>query len=375
MPDFPSAVASLEPLPQYSEQDFLDLFNRLLPSHYIEPLKDPGPGYELLQAYAAVAARLSEAVEHVGTGNYILSAGEGAYSEGTVEFFRDNTVFGAVQLLAGTIIASPDGYTYQTLDDVTFEAGDLGPVSVTVRATVRGWLFNKPGPIMTLSGAVIPGTVNLLIRPLVPEPSTGYSFDPTLQLRQTSDITGGSAPMLQGLGGDRGLPPVDGESIEDYRARLTQLPDTVTPNALQSQFQKSTGATADIFFSARYWFIECWDLRFQMCWDAPYNKTVTPTSTYAQEAPVNTRITNFTQNVFVWDYDPYDVPADTLKLAPYGWPVSNRLMAAGAYSSSLILCVRSNFNHPLIQAAAQSLQAIKPAGVQIFYIKYNIQGP
>lgn len=364
MPDFPSAVAALPELPKYTEQDFLDLFSRLLPDHYLEPLQDPGPGYELLEAYAAMAARMSEAVSHVGTGNYIMSAGEGSYAEGEVEFFRTDTVWGAVTLLPGTVVASADGYTYTTLDTVTFGATDLGPISTRVRATVRGWLYNKPGPVTCADTSVIPGTVNLLVRP---ELGTSENFDPTLQLRQTTDITGGSSPMLQGLGADRGLPQEPDESIEDYRARLTKLPDTVTPAALLAQFMTIVGNRLDRL-GYRWWFVECWDLRFQTGWDHPKNEFVSPSNDVLQYAPTNTQITNFVENVFVWDYDPRTMPA-AVDLAPSGWAVSNRLLDAGEYSSAIIIAIpRIASLQNWYAALARTLTAIKPAGISIYYV-------
>lgn len=364
MADFPSAVAPLPPLPKYTEQDFLDLFNRLLPDHYLQPLIDPGPGYEMLKAYAAMAARVSEAVEHVGTGNYILSAGAGSYAEGEVTIWRDNTVFGPMQLLPGTIVASADGYTYETLDTVTFIDEVLPPQPTRVRATVRGWLYNKPGPVTCADGSVIPGAVNLLVRPVIPTSGPYANFDPTLQVQQSTDITGGSAPMLQGLGADRGLPMEPTETVEEYRSRLTQLPDTVTPNALYAQFMAIVGNRLNRR-GYRWWFIETWDLRVQMCWDAPYNQYIGGAIPYA---PVCTQITDFTQNVFAWDYDPVAMPSKSGR-APSGWPVSNRLMDAGEYNSSILIALPyvpelQNF----YAAVARTLAAIKPAGISIYYL-------
>lgn len=186
-----------------TQSDLLALFDRLLPYYYLEPLKTPGPGYEYLQAVAKMNARVSEAVAHMGTGNYIGSATGGSYATATVEFYRDNTVFGAVTLLKGTVVGTSDGYLYQTMDDVSFGATDLGPYAVEVQALVRGWNWNKPGPITTASGATVAGSINELRQPVVSAFSA--NFDPTMQVRQTTDATGGSSPMLDGLGLDRGI--------------------------------------------------------------------------------------------------------------------------------------------------------------------------
>lgn len=362
-----TAPAALQPLPAYTEQDFLDLFERLLPDHYLEPLKDPGPGYELLQAYAAVGARMSTAVANVANGNYISTAPAGAYSVGQVEFYRETAIYGEVSLLPGTIVASADGYTYALTSTVIFDEGELGPITANVQATVRGYLYDKPGPKIAADGSVIPGDINILVTPVV---AYNHNFDPTIQVRQLTDTVGGVSPMLDGLGVDRGLPRNPGEADEDYRARLMALPETVTYLALRNQALRSIGRFLS-YSGYGFWFVEGWDLRVQMGWDTPKNVTVSPTSA-VKYAPVGTANTNFTENVFAWDYDPSTQTAFE-GLAPSGWPVSNRLMAAGTYSASLIV----GFPTALIgnvkrtadfRAMAQTLEAIKPAGLRIFYI-------
>ena len=185
-----------------TQDNLLALFDRLLPDFYLAPLKSPGPGYEYLQAVAKMNARVSEAVAHIGSGSYIGSATGGTYATSKVEFYRDNTVFGAVTLLKGTVVGTADGYLYQTMADVVFGASDLGPHEVSVQATARGWNWNKPGPSLTKAGDVLPGSIVQLVAPVVS--SSGANFDPTMQVRQTEDAVGGSSPMLDGLGQDRG---------------------------------------------------------------------------------------------------------------------------------------------------------------------------
>ncbi len=213
MADFQPAVPYFSPLPSFVQADFLRLFDRLLPDHYLAPMRPTsdttpnqtlGPGYEYLQAVALMMARVSEAVAHVGTGSYLGSATGGSRATSTVEFYRHNAIFGAVTLLRGTLVATSDGYLYQTLEDVVFDASDLGPISTPVEAAARGWTFNKPGPVTTAAGVELPGSINTLVRPVVPF-GAANNFDPTLQVRQTVDATGGSAQMLDGIGLDRGI--------------------------------------------------------------------------------------------------------------------------------------------------------------------------
>jgi hypothetical protein len=76
------------PITALTQQDFLDLMDRLLPDHYLEPLKN-GVGYEALQAFAAMAAAMSKGAEDLGKDSFALSADDGAYATGQVELYRD----------------------------------------------------------------------------------------------------------------------------------------------------------------------------------------------------------------------------------------------------------------------------------------------
>ncbi len=211
-----------------TQADLLALFDRLLPDFYLAPLKSPGPGYEYLQAVAKVNARVSEGVAHIGSGCYIGSATGGTYATATVEFYRDNTVFGAVTLLKGTVVGTYDGYLYQTVADVVFGASDLGPHAVQVQALARGWNWNKPGPVTSKAGEVLPGSISQIVAPVVS--SSGANFDPTMQVRQTTDAVGGSSPMLDGLGQDRGayrrITPATVRLIRSNNWPITVLADS-----------------------------------------------------------------------------------------------------------------------------------------------------
>lgn len=212
MSEFPAAVPSLPPLTSFTQDDILRLFDRILPDHYLLPLKDPGPGYEYLQSVAAMIARASEAVAHTGSGCYIGSATGGSYATVQVELYRDSAYFDACTLLGresatqGTLVGTSEGYYYQLLTDVTFGSTDLGPHLVTAQAVTRGWMWNRPGPYDTADGEHVPGAINRLIRPVFPSFPTPPNFDPTIKVRQVSAATGGSAPMLDGIGNDRGIP-------------------------------------------------------------------------------------------------------------------------------------------------------------------------
>lgn len=84
-----SAAELPPPLTSYVQGDFLDIFDRLFPLHWLDPIKDPGPGYEVLQAFAKVMARTSEAVCTFGGNAFITSAHGGSYAAGAISLVRD----------------------------------------------------------------------------------------------------------------------------------------------------------------------------------------------------------------------------------------------------------------------------------------------
>lgn len=346
---YPATSSPLPDLSSFSQQEMLALFDRILPNHYLAPLKDPGPGYEYLQAVAQMTARVSQAIAHVGTGQYIRSATGGSYSTGTVEFYRTSTLGSAITVEAGTIVGTADGYLYATTAPVNFISGsDVGPYQVGVQALVRGWLYDQPGPFVSAHGDVVAGPVSLIVTPLVAAP---VYFDFSLQVRQVSAITGGAAPMLDGLGWDRGMPRTQNETDAAYRNRMMTLPDTVTPAAMQRIITESVGAQIRNA-GQTYIYREIWDLRLMTAWDFPTNMTLT-------KAALNVAVPPFSGNIFIWDFDQPDVP-DQLANRWYG-DVSTR----GAFYVGLPN-IPSLF--PDYAGMAQNLESSRPAGITVNYI-------
>ena len=353
MPDFPSAVATLPPLQEQTQQDFLNLFDRILPDHYLAPIKDPGPGYEYLQSVAKMAARVSEAIQHVGTGNYILSATGGSYSTATIEFYRDTAVYGAITIKAGTRVATLYGRTYITQNDAVFTAADLGPHAVTVQAISPGWAWNLPGQFTRATGEVIPGSIDRMLLPIM-EPAFG---DPTIKLRQTTDATGGSAPMLDALGHDKGIDRQPGESDAQYRPRIAFLPDTVTPNALKHAASAYLRPFLEPLGKS-YVLLETWEARYQTAYDFPPNITLSDLYSPDPPGPPATPLT-FNGNVFVYD-DPRPNPAQPL------W-YSDRYMDENDNRAAIVIgipnlpCV-ADFGYVYDDTAANTNALLTPLG-------------
>jgi len=157
------------------------MFDRLLPDHYLTPLKSPGPGYEVFQMLAKVGERYSLSVERFASAAFILSAAGGAFATGSVELYRaaphpDGI---SVTVKAGTIVkSSRGGRRYLTTADVLFGPTDLGPFLVGVKAEAQGYEYNEPGILVTPSGISLEGeidTIDVLVEqsPSQPLANTG----------------------------------------------------------------------------------------------------------------------------------------------------------------------------------------------------------
>lgn len=329
------------PVEPNNQQYYLDLFDRLLPDFYLEPLKSGGAGYEYFQAVAALAARVSEAIAHIENGCYILTAGIGSYSEAEVAFTRTSNSAGATVVQAGTVVATEDGYAYRTLADADLGFG-YGPVQVPVRAVTRGWLYNQPGPEVTAAGKTIAGPISIISSPLIAAP---VYFDPALVVTQITPATGGSSPMLQGLGLDRGIAINTGESPDAYRERLRRLPDTVTPSAMQRLIDyliKDAVAAVGKSYEMREW----WDLRLMTCYDFPLDTGPLPVPGSATE-------TFDATGVFVYDHTPADPLANRWPLPP---------------GSFLIALPQIAGLEALYAGLAENITQSRPAGIVVAYI-------
>jgi hypothetical protein len=194
MPHFPLSAPTLLPAPEanipgapapgpvtltpveqpLTQQALLSVFSRVLDSSYLLPLIQPGPGYEVLQAYAAMWERVSQsAVNSLNV--FTLSSQGGQLATGFVTFSRDSTDVGIETIKAGTLITTSNGNrVFVTLDDATFTATGTVAVdvatsstSIPVQALVADWQWNVPGNTVTASGGIIPGDIDTILLPLV----------------------------------------------------------------------------------------------------------------------------------------------------------------------------------------------------------------
>jgi len=240
----------------HNQAYYLRLAERVLDPEYVKGLQ-AGEGYELLQAFAKVNARASEAIKNTAEGMFIGYAQLGSFSEGVVEFYR-TALHGAVTVKAGTIVQARGGRFFRTLNDAVFGSGDLGPISANVRSLFQDYQYNVTGTVVTSSGITLPGEINT-IRVLVEDPVFG---DPSIKVRQITDVSGGKSPSLELLAVERGISPVSGESAVSLAYRLRHLPENITPNAIRNALQTLLEP-----YKATFEFVEPFDLDFQTAYD------------------------------------------------------------------------------------------------------------
>lgn len=243
------------------QDDLLALVHRTHPEGYLLALQDPGPGYELLEAYAAMFARVSTAVGRMDVGAYIVSASGGAVSTVAIHFARASAGAGAVTVKAGTIVqATASGRRFVLSEDAAFGALDLVTPSVEAWALVPAYEWDVPGPGVTAKGEAYLGDVDA-IAVLIEDPAFG---DPTVTVVQEAAADGGRSPMLDAHGEDRRLARLPGEGDSAYRTRVRRLPDTVSRPAMER-------ALDSVFspFSESAAFIETFEVTYQTVWDGP----------------------------------------------------------------------------------------------------------
>lgn len=251
----------------YTAENFLELVSNLLPEWYLLPLQSPGPGYELLQAFAAIFERASLALGRTECSMFNLYASGGVQGRGTVQFYRATDGAGAFVVKRGTVVrASKSNREFVLTADVSFGSTDLIVNGVVEGATPAGE-YNVPGPLITADGTLLEGEIDEVTFPYL---DPVYA-EPTIQVRQTGPVTLGQTAALDSIGADRRIDRNAGESDDVYRERIRKLPDTVSPAAIKRQLDS-------IFLpiGLSYDLIETWENRYDSCWNAPLGDLSNP---------------------------------------------------------------------------------------------------
>lgn len=274
VPVFPAAGAGLTcDQEAFGQQHFLDLYDRIFPLEWINPLKiNANAGYELLQAFAKIGERISLAVNRFECGLFIIYATGGTASEISLSFSRPSAAAGAVTILAGTRFStSQNGRQFVLVEDVVFGGADLGPIAGIVRAVAVGYEFNVPGQVITTGSAItLPGDIDT-IDAWVLDPAYG---DTTLEFEQIAfPVVEGKCADLDALGANRGRVRVTGEIDGQYRLRIQSFPDVVSPAAMRRAVERKL---APARVPIPYDFCETFEHRYQEVYDAPSPNAGTP---------------------------------------------------------------------------------------------------
>lgn len=279
-------TGGLPPWVLYLDQTyFLALINRLLPQEYLAPLFSPGPGAEVYYAQSQIGYRVSVAIANYDAASYISTAPDGGFAQAPIQFSRPTFAAGAVTVKAGTIVeTSVYGRQFSLVADVAFGATDLTQNGI-VQATYPGEQWNVPGPYVTAGNENVLGQIDTVVFWSMVPP---YG-DPTVTMTQLSDAVGGQSSVLNMHGADRGLPRQPNENTAVYRNRISTLPDTVSPDAIE----RYLSATLSPLF-AQYEFIETFEISFQTAFDCPSPNSGTPTYEAVIPPALNT-------NLFVYD--------------------------------------------------------------------------
>lgn len=116
------------------------------------------------------------------------------------------------------------------------------------------------------SGAVLPGEIDT-IKTLLEDPEMG---DLTIMVSQAVATSGGRDAALDALGADRGIIRNENEPDEKYRARITALPDTISPAAVARACQRFL----EPYQALNFTILETFEPGYQTCWDAPISAIV-----------------------------------------------------------------------------------------------------
>lgn len=259
-------------MPTLTQDDLLAVIDRAIPDSYLEPLKDPGPGYELYQAAAKVGERCSTAIDSFSADVYIATSQHGVTALITVTFYRTTATAGAGVMMAGTVVrASRGGQRFRTTADAPFGALDL-ETTATAEAIGFGYEWNVAGPFVDRFGNERPGEIDKIDLPLQSPPF----WDSTIKVRNDAGPDRPGRPAtLDALGAERDLPRQVNEDDPRYRIRVRSLPDTVSPAAIRRQLKNYFRR----FPTVTWTLIETWQHEYQECYDAP-DLPPTPTQNY-----------------------------------------------------------------------------------------------
>jgi hypothetical protein len=202
----------------------------------------------------------AEDVTFVHTGSGLVIGANEYPAPGTTLHAPFTNGEGGFFVKKGTVCrTSASARSFILRDDVQFQATDLTKQGV-VDAAAPGFEYNVPGPFTTADGTVLPGEIDRIPIPIL-DPLLA---EPSIEVRQVADTTGGQPPVLDQIGIDRNIPRLPSENDESFKGRIRQLPDTVSPDALKRQLD-----AIFLVLGLEYELIETWQNKYNVGYDCP----------------------------------------------------------------------------------------------------------
>lgn len=171
---YPTPTTLAPPEQPLSQSVLLSVLDRTMDQTWLLPLKQPGPGYEVLEAYASIWNRVSQAAVN-SLNVFILSSQGGALAQGFVTFSRNSQDLPQETVKAGSMVTTSNGNrVFFTVDDAIFGFGsttavdaNTGLASIPVQAAAMDWQWNVLGQVDAANGTILPGDIDTMLLPIV----------------------------------------------------------------------------------------------------------------------------------------------------------------------------------------------------------------
>lgn len=214
-------------MPQPTKDALEETFRDVTDPNYAEPLEtlDDGFGFDPVAAAAAIFARTGDAIERNSQAFYLLpssletddSASGARFAAATVTARRTASTLSDQAFPKGAAIkavltdsrGAPIELTEYVLDEPLAFAAGVRSVTVRVASQRAGNQGDLP------AGALV-----------------CLRDDETILIDQPEPLTGGRHAQLDAIGRERSMPRIAGEPDLDYAYRLSDIPDVVSPNAI-----------------------------------------------------------------------------------------------------------------------------------------------
>lgn len=217
----------------YGAADILALITRTVDASWLDGIQSSADGVAMLNALAAIGAEVSRCVDDGAAAPTIYAAPGGHPGAITLTLTRSLTT-NAVVVPAGYVFRTTAGVQLRVPYDVAVPAG-VATIYLTLE-TVRSTEAVNTWDDFTFTAGATGSAISDAASPLVVD-APGYLLGPpgttvNTVVTTSTNIYGAMADWLSAIGNERGTIRYAGEAEADYRRRIRNLPDNITPIAL-----------------------------------------------------------------------------------------------------------------------------------------------